>query len=299
MSMILNGDSLHVIYDSLEEFESQLPSLLTVNKYMADESLYVWHKHENVKWFGDVGGAASVMQKVKSGWPEMYDRLLKMWGTQKPEVQLSASTVQVRRRKRRRGDYGDTLDMHRVWSGELDRAWERPVREYRLGVTQRHATIYIDTGISAAEDADNVLWRAAAALTMCDLLQAAGRSVEIYVGSSTHTTYRSYSSPNFCWTAMRVKSYTQPLNPERLTAMVTAGFHRTYSFLMKLATPYQIAHNLGFSLNRGLPIQLTERAEGGELVVRLGHCTSRQQADRELENVRKMLAKESAIEEAV
>jgi hypothetical protein len=300
--------TVHVCYESIEEFEAALSKELTVNKDHAQRTVYERsNKHrENYgnKWFGCDDGITA-MQKVKDGWPEMYARLMNMWGDVRPELKLSPSTVHVRRRKRMRADYGDTLDMHRVWSGELDKAWERPERTYRLSASQRHAIIYIDLGTTCIEKADSVLWRSAAAILICDLLQATGRSVEIYVGA--HQLYPFEDArgmwgdsgkgnsdvPQHLRMAMRVKAYTQPLHMEQLSAMVTMAFYRTYGFLMIMANPYKTSESLGFLDGGKLPEQLLIRERAGELVVRIGHCNTMEGAEQEFFAVQAALAKEA------
>jgi hypothetical protein len=293
-TIILEGNALHSLYDSLEEFEVAYKKQLDNNPHArnhADVNIFKKPYTKGDKWFG-VENAAIAMQKVRDGWPEMHARLTAMWGDERPELQLAASTVKVRRRKRQRADYGDTLDIHRVWNGELDRAWERPEREYRLSVSQRHATIYIDLATSCAQSADSVLWRSAAALLICDILQSTGRAVEIYVGSTSSETY--HPGPGCAFTGIRVKEYTQPIQVERLTAMTTMAFFRTYGFLLLTAVPYNIRYHTGMPLHRGMPKQLVDREKAGELVVAIRECYSMKDAEREFFKVRDMLAKEAA-----
>lgn len=305
------SSTVHVCYESIEEFESVLPKELTGrNREHANMTVYnrgpEHNKTYGAKWFGCEDGLIA-MQKVKDGWPEMYARLMSMWGDVRPELKLSSSSVHVRRRKRMRADYGDTLDMRRVWSGELDKAWERPERTYRLSASQRHAIIYIDLGTTSIEKADSVLWRSAAAILICDLLQATGRSVEIYVGShqrypfedgggmwdfNRNVTKKDIPS-NFRW-AIRVKPYTQPLHMERLSAMVTMAFFRTYGFLAIMANPYRTEDHLGFPDGGKLPEQLLMRERAGELIARIGHCNTMEGAEEEFFKVQAALAKEAA-----
>lgn len=302
--------TVHVCYESMEEFEATLPTALTgANRNHANRTVYErskdHSKHYGNKWFGCDDGVTA-MQKVKDGWPEMYARLLSMWGDVKPELKLSPSNVKIRRRKRHRKDYGDTLDMGRVWNGELDKAWERPERTYRLTASQRHAIIYIDLGTTCAEKADSVLWRSAAAILICDLLQATGRAVEIYVGAHQRYPFEDNCGmfgynrkpvkdvPAHLRMAMKVKAYTQPLHMERLSAMVTMAFYRTYGFLMIMANPYTTADSLGWPDGGKLPEQLLQRERAGELVVRIGHCNTMEGAEQEFFAVQAALAKEAA-----
>ena len=295
MNRQIIGTSLHTVYESIEDFEENAPKWYAQNTGALEGSVFSRHAG-GYRWFG-AENAKVCMDKIRDGWPEMLVKLLQMWGKDKPELTLATSMVKVRRRKRVRADYGDTLHMDRVWNGDLQHAWERPERVYRLSASQRHATIFIDLGTTCLEDAESVLWRAAAALLICELLQRAGRAVEIYVGSSSRQSC-VHSPIVDAWNAMRVKQYTQPLNPENLAAMVTMAFFRTYGFIMIAASGYQVSANFGYPMNKGLPVQLQERQEAGELVVRIGHCNSRELAQQEFAKVRDALAKDHTEEEA-
>jgi hypothetical protein len=290
MNLVHNNAGLHVLWESIEEFDKDAPAIIA--KY--NPSVYqtaVLRHHTERNWYGGCTDANQAMRRIRDGWPEMLARLQGMFGDDKPRLELAASTVQVRRRKRKRADYGDTLDIHRVWSGELDKAWERPEREFRISASQRHATIFIDVATTCAENADNVLWRAAAALLICDLLITTGRAVEIYIGTSGTETFSDIS---WFWSGMRLKAYTQPLHMERLAAAVTATFFRTYGFAMICAVPHRAYSYMSTIQNQGMPVQLEERATNGELVVRIGHCDTMAGAEREFFKVRDALAKEVA-----
>lgn len=282
----------YVTFDSMDEFERDAPAMYNKrNAMLANHAVYQLNMTSYPDdWFGVSGWKAlDAMQKIQRGWPEMLVKLRSMLDKLPRDIEVAHSVVETRRRKRQRSDHGDTLDMHRVWGGQLDTAWERPMRVPRLNVSQRHASVFINLGARASEGED-LLWRAAAAMLICDILQRAGRSVEIWCGS-VGVEVCEFGGPSKVICAMRVKEYTQPLNEEILAAMLTAGFHRTYGFLMRMCCPYSVSYGMGLSVNGGLPITLQERQEAGELVVDLNRCNTKNAAIAEFEKVRAQLAR--------
>ena len=289
MQQEVRNNCISTVYESIEEIEEiGIPNALKYNYEIYNNYM---KEQKSSAWFG--GGVRTpkeAMQKIKDGWPEMLQRLNDMWGDERPELSLAASVVKVRRRKRHRKDYGDTLDMQRVWNGQLDTAWERPEREHRLTATQRHATLYIDMGTTCGTSADATLWRAAAAMLICDILVQAGRAVEIYVGDSGAGAYPG-GGPTYMQNAVRVKSYTQPLYMERLAAMVSMAYFRSYGFFTIMANPYKSTPSLGQPIHRGIPCQFEDREKRGELMVCIRSCLTQADAESEFYKVRDALLK--------
>jgi len=288
----ITRNRIDIVFDSLDEFEREAAKDYSISNGEQVHGIFSRDSTNSrvgpMQWFG-TRTAEEAISKIKAGWPEMLEKLRKMMGNEERDLELVASEAKVRRRKRHRSDHGDTLDMHRVWSGELDKAWERPVREYRMEVTQRHATLFVDLSASWNIPADSLLWRAAAAMKICDLLQRAGRSVEIYVGVAGNAVPQ-----HNVYGAIKVKDYMQPLNPERLATMVTAAFYRTYGFMLYCAQPKSVYDSYGPILGSGMPKVLEDRRDAGELVVDMRQCFSSDAAEREFKRVRDMLSKEAA-----
>lgn len=251
-------------------------------------------------WFGfGCWQASDVLQRLEYGWPE-YEAAVSA-ASEKLEAHLTldttvAMTMEVRKRKRRWMEQGDTLDIHRVWGGELDRAWQRPVRFPKLSPTQRYATIFIDIGTLASRAPDEGVWRAALAMRVCDLLTSMGIATEIWCGASSLETYeRGFGSQ--AWFATRVKEYTQPINLNRVAGLSSVGAHRTVGFKMKCAGPGTIADNFGVSFEQGFPLPLRERQQAGERVFRIGNCWNMEDAVRQMAQVAKDLAPTTSASE--
>lgn len=281
------GNTEHVIYDSLEELEAvAVPLCKQHNKFTFEVSME--GQGHSKRWFGVEGGGHQARQKILRGWPQLLQTLQPMLNRLEISEAVSPHKAIVRRRKMQRSDSGDFLDIHRVNSGELDKAWIRPKRINLFGVTNRSATIVINTALSAATSFDDALWRCAVAVKICGLLQASGLSVEIYSGSSVTGITGNLDWNGYC----RIKEYLQPLQEERLAAMCSAAFLRTYMFIAIGSTAERVASGLGHP-SQGLPIQLQERKKNGELVVELGRCFSFEDAKRDLEKAHQQLIEDT------
>jgi hypothetical protein len=90
---------------------------------------------------------------------------------------ITAPAPQSRRRRPRRSDQGDDLDMSRVWQGDLEHAWTQVKREQAVGPAR--VLIVVDIAASASTSSDSMALRGAAALALATALQASGYTVSI------------------------------------------------------------------------------------------------------------------------
>lgn len=81
------------------------------------------------------------------------------------------------KRRMRRDDHGDELDMQRVWQGELDQAWTHAKRMH--APTAQRVIVGVFLGCLANEGSDVVAWRGVAALALAQALETAGYSVRV------------------------------------------------------------------------------------------------------------------------
>ena len=291
----------HIWFDSLEEMHAELPAMIRRHNLEASHQLTTWGM-SNDAWFGfGINSYTEMTTKIRDGWPEYAELLGKRAAELDAALDLEtvrAMTIDVRKRKRHRMDQGDTLDLPRVWNGDLDHAWERPVRVPRRSASQRYVTIYLDVSAAAMRNARDAVWRAIAAKKITDLFTSAGFSTEIWVGDSTSGAYVwNQNAPAKTWTGVRVKEFSQPINEDRLAAMSSVGMLRTHGFEMICGSPWKVQSSLGMPLNRGLVLPLRERQEAGERVIRIGECWSREEAIREVTAVAQSLLPQK-LEEA-
>lgn len=272
----------HVLYDSLEELEAYaLPACKKHNPHAYHASTTA----ERRGWYGGPTDGNEARLKILNGWPELLERLRPMVAQLDANEHVTPHRATVRRRKTVRGDHGDFIDMHRVYAGQLDTAWTRPKRQNLVGMTDRKATLVVNVSLSAHTNFDETLWRAATALKISDMLTGSGRSVEIFVGCAGSDVGQAvYESRIYT----RVKAYTQPITIERLAAMCSAAYMRTYMFMALGAIDDRIASNLGYPSD-GICCQLQARKDAGELVVELARCFTFADALRDIESVQKQL----------
>lgn len=133
------------------------------------------------------------------------------------------------RRHRRRDRQGDTLDIHSVYAGNLEKAWERPVRDGGLG-RQNIVLIASMQGLGGLH-ARTYLWRGAACLILCDLLTSAGYNVEIWGEYRCDFHGRSPKIQNPLVHRIRLKDGRVPVDVSSLASTVClAGFKRVLGF---------------------------------------------------------------------
>lgn len=291
-------------------FESFIPDLIEIRK--RDPAIYKRTIacgagfNAAQRWWG-ANSYDDVQEKIRSGWPELREKLERMMKGIELELPQYPTAATVRRRKRHRDDHGDSLDMGRVWNGQLDTAWERPVRTEKEANSTKRVTLAFDVTANAIVSNEMSLWRAALCMLLVDSLARAGRTLEVWVVDSTGTPFTwggtvsfegSTIKPNNLWSAWMVKGTGDPINMDRLCAMCSVGFMRTAGFMAMGAGPWAPSHGFGRALGYGLPYTLHERREAGEIVVRIGQCYSKHEVIREYANAWKEVEAAKAQAEA-
>lgn len=138
-----------------------------------------YHKHwmddDNSRWYGlpKSYDFAGVRDLVLSGWPDGLRRMDEALGA----IEIPVPPISVRR-KRMRSDFGDELDIHRVFSGDFSRAFGSMKRP--PGTKRRALQIVVDSIACGGRDADEMFWQGAAAIKLAEMLSNAGYTVELY-----------------------------------------------------------------------------------------------------------------------
>lgn len=229
-----------------------------------------------LNWFGHLGGGAAVMQAIEIGWPELRERLCQSMEGVELDLPVFPSLTMTRRRKRKWMDSGDVYDQQRAWNGDLEHAWNRPVRTERLQPNTKRVTLAFDVGDNAGVDSSQAMWRAALSLLLCDSLARAGRVFEVWC---IHSSKESFTTgPRRYWGGWCVKASHEPMVLDRLAGMLSIGFLRTVGFMSKFMGPYQPKATLGYAAHEGLPHSLQTRRDAGEVVIRIAGCYSKEQA---------------------
>lgn len=157
-----------------------------------------WRLDDQAEWMGfgadEMQNTTSVkltIKYIRDGWPrglKLYDEL--------SEAMTDTPVPTSIRRRSRWTDQGDDLEMQRVYSGDLDRAWRRTQRAPARG--PQRVRIVVDALAHGGVDADVMAWRGVAAVALCDALVAAGYMVEMlsawngygYAGRQGQVDYR-------------------------------------------------------------------------------------------------------------
>lgn len=217
----------HAARDVVQTFDS-LQDALGAAVFTSKSNQHKWADVETgaissdtVEWYGVAGGVAAVRRVISHGWAD---------GAAKVRAALEdlggVPVPRSVRRVRQWADQGDALDIHRVWSGQLDAAWQRTRRLQRPGSQQ--VTIAANVTAMAGVDGRELFWRGAAVLKLADLLTAAGYNVKIV---AVRDTRLAYTDGYGIVQRVTVKEPTAPLDLDALAATVClAGFFRTVLF---------------------------------------------------------------------
>lgn len=134
-----------------------------------------WMRKSRGSWYGleEDANFEGVKQIVLDGWPDGLRAMEAALGS----LAIDLPPVSIRRR-RERSDFGDELDIHRIYSGDFARAF---TSMKRLPGTKRKAfQIVVDSIASGDRAADEMFWQGAAAIKLGELLSNAGYTVELY-----------------------------------------------------------------------------------------------------------------------
>jgi len=181
--------------------------------------------------------------------------------TNKNTLDYTQRIQHVKRRKVRK-HFGDELDIHRVYQGQLDTAWGTTERVV-IDETHNLITLFIDIGGNAGVTAESSLWRTAVVVRLVNELEAAGKSVKICVGGASVNTYvRKHCTSTV---SVVVKDFNQALSIERLAAMSHIGFYRVFGFAAKMCYGDKVTQGLGQSesIRRNVPIPLQQEIDEG------------------------------------
>lgn len=201
------------------------------------------------RWYGaDCDTGNDVQRKLRDGWQEGREKVENMLG------KLDTSSLVPLDRKRRlvRSDMGDSIDMNRVYAGELDTAWTVAKRQSTRG--PQRVDIVTNMICHGGEDSDVLFWRGACAIALSDKLESAGYMVRLIVGfggehDSTKVSCR-----------VTVKDHGMPLDISTVSSVIIPGFFRAIGHgWIAGHTPYKCS-------NPGIGVGLC-KVEPGEIVL--------------------------------
>jgi hypothetical protein len=127
------------------------------------------------------------------------------------------------RRRRVRGDQGDSLDIHSVYRGQLDRAWERMGK--RQVTAPPMVSIVINSIIQADNDKTVISYRGAVGIVLCQLLERYGYRVRLVVARGGEARVPGGKDEKFSCRAT-IKDYGKPLDRETVTCATHPAMQR-------------------------------------------------------------------------
>lgn len=190
-----------------------------------------------LKWLG-CESIKQVQQFTEHGWKD---------GRQKAHKALNdigdVQGAQSIRKRRRFGESGDELDIQKVYSGSLDKAWQYSRREHAASFGVNIVKILCDISALCDVSAEKMFWRGAVASILADKLEDAGYRAEIVAFSHTSGTYTDNSG---CYIEVMVKQPDEYLDLDRvICATALSGFMRYYIFKSKLSDSKKADGGLG------------------------------------------------------
>jgi len=287
-----NGQMISFHSDSIIEIiEGKCNSKSTENKrryleYMEGERGNTWHGPT-------CKSAKEIIQKCLLGDHDLYEKYLKPKIKElnvKGEHSTSEQIIKKVKRKRRLGDQGNEIDIHKVYQGQIDKAWSSMER-IEVSNKIHLVTLMIDYSGNSGIDATDSLWRAAVVVKIYEELELAGKSVQIVVGSATYSSSSSHSK--IFTESIFIKKYNQSLSLERLAAVSHVGCFRILGFLGILSQNDEARDSLGRSVcisDKNMPVHFKEEiALGHTKFVHIGQANSKAQAINEINNCYKQM----------
>ena len=159
------------------------------------------------------------------------------------DLKISSDKIVENKRKRTRGVFGDELDIHSVYQGNIDRAWSR-TKTIKNNKDSQYVTLIVNIGDNWHVDCHHSYWRAAMLIKIMEYLQKTKKHTRIiaYDGS-----YNGAMSGKNLTTSIVIKKYNERLSFERLAAMTHLGFLRSFFFMAIVMHSGTMRKSLGYS----------------------------------------------------
>ena len=238
-------------------------------------------------WTG-TGTVEEFDEKVRYGWPKLERRMLGMLReVHFEEGALHQETVIKRRRTRR--DLGNEIDIHRVYQGQLEQAWDATVRQEDDAYGSKIVNLVVNIDANGWVTFEDSLWRGAVVMRLYEALSNMGKSVAVTVydfavgGFRERGAYSNINSMSSC----RVKAHGEQLLSDKLASMVNVGFMRRYfmEHVQRSHPELEVGSGHGRATNDYRVIHKAaedDLKKGGSVIV-IGHCFSKSECDKVLD----------------
>jgi hypothetical protein len=101
-------------------------------------------------------------------------------------------------------------------------------------------------GANCSIDADDILWRGAAAIVLTEALEEAGYRVELWAYSRSAGAYPSSKDASDSFLACQLKATSDPLDPSTLVNAVSGWFFRTRVLHERCISEQKVSGSLGY-----------------------------------------------------
>lgn len=243
---------------------------------------------DSKEWLGVWGVDKAISLLTSEGWEEGVRKGMSAFAGIDP---IKLPSV---RRKMRRGPVGQRLDIHRVYAGHIDEAWDVMKREgdFSSSLKKTSSTILVDVGANCDVTAEQMYWRGALANTMADALSQSGRPVRIVAYSGTSgLVHNADGKAERLIVACVVKDFTDPLELNNLYAQtaLAASFRLFHLKVMGLG-PYGRADScLGYHWSVGTEMLEDFLGDGQDLTINIADIWTKQAAIEKLNDFRKQV----------
>lgn len=292
------GNMVSVHFDSLMEFMDYVNTDGISDLDMRQDAQYNMTTRKNEDrgdWYGNTNETAKdVMNHALLGDSELYTSLqskINIIDKRIREVPLDYENQVLRvKRKKVRADFGDELDIHKVYQGQCDTAWTTTKR-FEVDSKVHLINIVVDISGHCGIKVKDSLWRAAVAVKLTDQLIKAGKSVKLSVGAITQDTWRGKSG--LLTSTIAIKNYNENLSLERVAAMSNVSFFRTALFATMSVPEYPLLGSKGRPVSiteKNMPLHLKEDIDAGHAkYVVIGRANSEESALYAMDNIYKQI----------
>ncbi len=202
--------------------------------------------NNGMDWLG-VADRPELERVVSKGWKDGLKRVRENLSV------LKTPKLPNLRRRRVWAAQGDSLDIHKVYSGNLDQAWRKSVREIGFSGLPTTGTIIVDICANAGTTAEQLFWPGAAALALAETLEESGRPVRIIAYTAATNTYSDDNGYNHEFNEILIKDAGVYFDYEKLASVIClSGFFRHYIFkayCLPAAHGVQVESGLGHAVN--------------------------------------------------
>lgn len=189
-------------------------------------------------WLG-VETLKEFLDTVGPGHQPTIDKIIGLEGEMRKVIQKTYA----QKRKRQKDEFGDELDIHSVYAGNLKKAWTICRREKRKG--KRKIAIYTEFGGNSNVDAEDMFWSPVAAIALSSLFIKSRYMVELNGCHVCDGLYLNESWPHYI--TVRLKDFSQPLSIPQISPVALGGMLRYFGFKSYCRQPEEVCHSMGSS----------------------------------------------------